>query len=193
MDQIILKLFDTDHVDINLVKLIREFAGDRSTDVDCFVQNIMKRSTGHDELFGVEFRFKLGLHNVKLTSKFENNLITLELRSRGFHKLLCRMPCARDQIASFDEWIAKTQEYFEMCESMLYFIIHQYKDGLLKCDSCGKFHWCHCLHTCRNCLQTYNNNPCPICKSHFGTQPHRHSTRPKDSPSSGPKPLRGIR
>lgn len=181
MNQIILKLFNEEFVDMNLVKLIREFTG--PNDIDCFIQNIMKCSTGHEDLFGVEFKFKLGKHNVKVVSKFNSETVTLELRSRGFQRVRSRMECIRNQIANFDDWIVKTQEYYELCETFLYFIVHRFRDGLVTCNTCDKLHWCDCLETCRGCIKVFNSDPCPICKSYFGVQPHRHIFDLKSPPS----------
>jgi hypothetical protein len=174
MDKILVKLFNSDYVDVNLVKLIKDFAG-RSSDIDIFIQNIMRQSTGHDKVFGVRFGFKLGKYNVRVISKFVGDRITVTLRSRKFQKILCKMECNRDSLEDFDDWVLKTQSYFEMCENFLYFIIRQYRDGLLKCNACEKYHWCTEINTCRACIQMYNQQACPVCHSHFGKQPHCHS------------------
>ena len=172
MDRIILKLFETKLVDVNLVKLIREFAG--GDDVDAFVNNIIRHSTGHSTIFGVQFKFKLGGSTCTVVSKYDNTKITLELRSRKFHKLRCESQCNRNDILDFDDWVIKQNDYYNMCESFLYFIVRRYRDGLTQCNVCDKHHWCDYYNTCQTCLSHYNKTPCPKCLSYFGRQPHKH-------------------
>ena len=168
MDRILTKLFDTNFVDINLVKLIREFSdGDH---IDEFVRNIIRNSTNHEKLFGIVFRFKLGTHNCKVVSSFDFENIKLVFTARKFQQVGCKMPCKRGELLDFDAWVEKQNMYYDMCETFLRFLIQRYKDGLLKCTACGKFHWCESLHTCRTCLKVFNDTPCPKCLSYFGTR-----------------------
>ena len=174
MQDVVSKMFEEHQFDRHLLTLIREFSGEKTSDVDIFVKRIMATSTGHEHLFGCIFRFLLGPHNVKIVSKYETDQIILELRSRKFSKLKCAMHCKRTEIVNFDDWVEKTNAYFDMCEQFLYFIVHQFKSGLLICNVCNKYHFTDAVQTCTSCLRVYNQTSCPVCKSYFGTQPHCH-------------------
>ena len=172
MEQILFRAFQTDYVDTHLIKLIQEFSG--CNDIEAFVQRIMKTSTNHDVLFGVKFKFTLCKSNCTVISKFSNNEIILEFRSRKFQKIRAKMDCCHDTLANFDDWVLMTQEYYNMCEQFLYYIIWKYRDGLVTCNACSKYHWNDEFETCRSCMIVYNNIPCPKCLSYFGPQPHNH-------------------
>ena len=174
MEGVISKLFYKHEFDHNLISLIRQFTGDKTSDVDIYVKRILATSTGHENLFGCVFRFQLGHDNLKVVSKYSSDYVMLELRGRKYAKLQCRMKCRSQDVTDFDSWVEKTNSYFDMCEHFLYFIIHQFKGGLLQCNVCNKFHFTETIDTCTSCLKIYNQTCCGVCKSFFGKMPHSH-------------------
>jgi hypothetical protein len=154
-----------------ILKLIKEFA---SSDVDEFVKNVLKSSRNHEDLFGVKMDITLGKHKCMIVSKYNGSFVEISLRSRGFQRVATKLKCPYNDVLDFDEWVCKMNRYYTICEQFVYFLVMKFRDGLLRCTTCEKQHWCDCNQICTGCLQVFNATPCPICKSYFGERPHKH-------------------